>query len=205
MSGINQSTEYEIEQSSRMTVILRDGQLPGETPNALAQLFRHTLINRLVTEESWNQLVDAYAARLTDNLETRETLSGNLRKEFVRAELTPKGLMKGLLILGVTSATLELKAAGPGDQDTLARTTLALTDPLQAYTYEVEPCRQSPGSLPDESRSEVEVCTPEQADFWGVYRRPTQPDAQGRHLAQWVSDHPNQAEAQAAADQLSNS
>lgn len=76
-----------------------------------------------------------------------------------------------------------------------------VADFVPSYTHEVEPMRVIPG-YKDQNPQPVERCTPEEAEFWSVYRRPVRPDARGQHLAEWLSDWNTQVVANLEADRL---
>lgn len=60
------------------------------------------------------------------------------------------------------------------------------------FDLEVRACREDAGHV-------VEQCAPEDAEFWGVYTRPVQPDENGWLLADWIADFNTKAEADAFA------
>ena len=64
-----------------------------------------------------------------------------------------------------------------------------------AYTYEVRPCKVY--------GPEVTQCAPEEAQFWGLYKRPAEPDSNSQQLGDWVADFPTEHAASAAASAAS--
>lgn len=60
------------------------------------------------------------------------------------------------------------------------------------YTYEVDPVR----SVGDNT---IEKCAENEAECWGLYRRPTQGDAHGHKLAEHIADFKSRAGAEKAA------
>lgn len=64
-------------------------------------------------------------------------------------------------------------------------------DEAHVCSHEIRPCTM------DEDHN-VEECSPEQAQFWGLYRRA----ADEPRTAQWLADFPTQQQAQAALQTL---
>lgn len=60
------------------------------------------------------------------------------------------------------------------------------------FTYEVEAVR--------EDEDGIAMCDESEADFWGVYERPVEPDDHGNQLAVWVADFARREDAQVFRD-----
>lgn len=56
------------------------------------------------------------------------------------------------------------------------------------FAYEVEAVMQ-------EDDGHICMCEESEADFWGVYERPTEPDEHGGRLATWVADFARKEDA----------
>lgn len=63
-----------------------------------------------------------------------------------------------------------------------------------AFTYEVEAVHDEDGS--------VSMCNECDADYWGVYERPTTPNEYGHCLAVWVADFARREDAMVFRDLL---
>lgn len=207
MSMINDSSEEQIDQgasSHKCTLqqVLEGNQYAGvnEAPGFLARLWRQLLIERRITVQKWSELMDAYLT--SRGLKGREgtAVQDSLVKALGSPDMTERTFLKGLQVLGITSAVMEISCTSKDDKVTICRTPLGVIQSVAIY--QVEPCRQIPGTEPHESRSGVERCDLSQAQFFGVYRRPVEPDSEGRWPATWVSDHPTRAGAEAEAARL---
>jgi len=64
-----------------------------------------------------------------------------------------------------------------------------------AFTYEVE-------AVHDEDDGSVSMCNECDADYWGLYERPTTPDDHGNCLAVWVADFARREDAMVFRDLL---
>lgn len=65
---------------------------------------------------------------------------------------------------------------------------------MSEYTYEIQGCVQV--------GDDVQRCLEGEPEFWGIYRRPVEPNEVGHHLAEWVADRPTLPEAQELLDRI---
>lgn len=55
------------------------------------------------------------------------------------------------------------------------------------FTYEVRPCLDEPDGVTE--------CPEYEAEFWGVYERPVDPDEHNFRLATWIADFARKEDA----------
>lgn len=94
--------------------------------NFLATLYHKTLGECKVDLARWMQLMQRYVNRHRNNGDDVTALRGNLTRELSSTSMSTKTFMKGLELLGVTSAKITVTLTREGGQQTVHEVDLGI-------------------------------------------------------------------------------